>query len=157
MAEGWWQRSFSGKFLNNLLNGQFYTIKAVADISGVQVRGVRLIHEIGSCGIGLVTGRFFVFHGQGVPRFAVARIGSEVMEKGGGLYSFEWVDAVASVFQLISLVGKLSGVLMRYVIRAGPDVFISMGAEVGRWGYLQYNQALVFPVAASALFSYLLS
>ena len=53
-------------------------------------------------------GRFFVFHGQGVPRFAVARIGSEVMEKGGGLYSFEWVDAVASVFQLISLVGKLS-------------------------------------------------
>ena len=83
MAEGWWQRSFSGKFLNNLLNGQFYTIKAVADISLVQVRGVRLIHEIGSCGIGLVMGRFFVFHGQGVPRFAVARIGSEVMEKGG--------------------------------------------------------------------------
>ena len=39
VAEGWWQRSFSGKFLNNLLNGQFYTIKAVADISGVQVRG----------------------------------------------------------------------------------------------------------------------
>ena len=70
------------------------------------------------------------------------------------MYSFEWVDAVASVFQLISLVGKLSGVLMRYVIRVGPDVFISMGAEVGRWGYLQYNQALVFPVAASALFSH---
>ncbi len=43
---------------------------------------------------------------------------------------------------------------MRYVIRVGPDVFISMGAEVGRWGYLQYNQALVFPVAASALFSH---
>ena len=81
VAEGWWQRSFSGKFLNNLLNGQFYTIKAVADISVVQVRGVRLIHEIGSCGIGLVMGRFSVFHGQGVPRFAVARIGSEVMEK----------------------------------------------------------------------------
>ncbi|MBR6447580.1 MAG: hypothetical protein IKS74_03805, partial [Methanomicrobium sp.] len=71
------------------------------------------------------------------------------------MYSFEWVDAVASVFQLISLVGKLSGVLMRYVIRVGPDVFISMGAEVGRWGYLRYNPALVFPVAASALFSYL--
>ena len=106
-------------------------------------------------GFGLAMGRFFVFHGQGVPRFAVARIGSEVMEKGGGLYSFEWVDAVASVFQLISLVGKLSGVLMRYVIRGGLDVFISMGAEVGRRGYLQYNQALVFPVAASALFSYL--
>ena len=44
-------------------------------------------------GFGLAMGRFFVFHGQGVPRFAVARIGSEVMEKGGGLYSFEWVDA----------------------------------------------------------------
>ena len=70
------------------------------------------------------------------------------------MYSFEWVDAVASVFQLISLVGKLSGVLMRYVIRVGPDVFISMGAEAGRWGYLRYNQALVFPVAASALFSH---
>ena len=120
----------------------------------MQVRGVRLIHEIGSCGIGLVTGRFFVFHGQGVPRFAVARIGSEVMEKGGRFVLFLWVNAVASVFQLISLVGKLSGVLMRYVIRVGPDVFISMGAEVGRWGYLQYNQALVFPVAASALFSH---
>ena len=76
-------KEFSGKFLNSLLKGQFYTIKAVADISGVTVRGVRLIHEIGSCGIGLVMGRFSVFHGQGVPRFAVARIGSEVMEKGG--------------------------------------------------------------------------
>ena len=34
-------------------------------------------------GFGLAMVRFFVFHGQGVPRFAVARIGSEVMEKGG--------------------------------------------------------------------------
>ena len=63
----------------------------------------------------------------------------------GGLYSFEWVDAVASVFQLISLVGKLSGVLMRYVIRVGPDVFISMGAEAGWWG--------VFTVQSGACFS----
>ncbi|MBR6012076.1 MAG: hypothetical protein IK060_07085, partial [Methanomicrobium sp.] len=83
-------------------------------------------------------GRYFVFHGQGVPRFAVARIGSEVMENGGRFVLFLWVNAAANVFQLISLVGKLSGVLMRYVIRVGPDVFISMGAEVGRWGYLQY-------------------
>ena len=43
---------------------------------------------------------------------------------------------------------------MRYVIRVGPDVFISMGAEAGWWGYLQYNQALDFPVAASVFFSH---
>ena len=55
----------------------------MADISGVQVRGVRLIHEIGFCGIRFSYGQIFRIHGQGVPRFAVARIGSEVMEKGG--------------------------------------------------------------------------
>ena len=67
--------------------------------------------------------------------------------------SFEWVDAVASVFQLISLVGKAVGSPHLSVIWGGGDVFIGMGAEVGWWGYLQYNQALVFPVVTSVLFS----
>ena len=80
------QRSFSGKFLNNLLNGHFTPLKQWLIYPGCRCGGFDWYMRLVFAGFGLAMGRFFVFHGQGVPRFAVARIGSEVMEKGGGRF-----------------------------------------------------------------------